>query len=78
MYAAWQRAMAAGQEPSGADLARATGRADDATGVGRRAARRYREAHAAFAATTHPTGDSPPARRPRPHNGQQPSLTGPR
>ncbi|MEJ3741738.1 hypothetical protein WEI85_00350 [Actinomycetes bacterium KLBMP 9797] len=46
MYAAWRRGVAAGQEPSGADLARAAGRSDDATGVGRRAARRYREAHA--------------------------------
>ncbi|GAA4174509.1 hypothetical protein GCM10022251_74100 [Phytohabitans flavus] len=46
MYAAWCKGVAAGQEPSGADLARAAGRFDDATGVGRRAARRYREAHA--------------------------------
>ena len=46
MYLAWQHGVAGGQEPSGVDLARAAGRADDATGVGRRAARRYREAHA--------------------------------
>ncbi len=47
MYQAWRDGVAAGQEPTGADLARAAGRADDATGVGRRAARRYRDAHAA-------------------------------
>jgi hypothetical protein len=45
MYQTWQRGLADGHEPSGVDLARAGGRADDATGVGRRAARRYREAH---------------------------------
>lgn len=42
MYAAWRDGVANGQEPSGADLARVVGRRDDATGVGRRAARRYR------------------------------------
>jgi len=47
MYRVWREGVASGQEPTGADLARATGRADDATGVGRRAARRYRDAHAA-------------------------------
>jgi Protein of unknown function (DUF2637) len=46
MYAAWRHGMANGQEPSGPDLARVVGRRDDATGVGRRAARRYRDAHA--------------------------------
>lgn len=47
MYAAWRAGVLAGREPSGADLARATGRPDDATGVGRRAARRYRRAQPA-------------------------------
>ena len=46
MYELWRRGVAAGQEPSGADLARAAGRANDASGIGRKAARRYREAHA--------------------------------
>jgi hypothetical protein len=64
MYAAWQRGVAAGQEPSGADLARTAGRPDDAPGVGRRAARRYRDAHAK-------AGHSP-----RPANGQQPFGAG--
>ena len=45
MYRAWRRGVATGQEPSGPDLARAAGRHNDATGVGRRAARRYRDAH---------------------------------
>ncbi|WP_433304389.1 DUF2637 domain-containing protein [Actinoplanes sp. CA-030573] len=45
MYRAWLQAVADGRHPSGADLARAVGRADDNTGVGRRAARRYRTAH---------------------------------
>jgi hypothetical protein len=49
MYQAWCAGVEAGQEPTGADLARAAGRADDATGIGRRAARRYRDAHAAHA-----------------------------
>ncbi len=44
MYAAWRAGLLAGREPSGADLARAAGRPDDSTGVGRRAARRYRQA----------------------------------
>jgi hypothetical protein len=43
MYAAWRASVVAGREPSGADLARAAGRPDDSTGVGRRAARRYRQ-----------------------------------
>ena len=43
MYAAWQRAVADGREPSGAELARSVGRPDDTSGVGRRAARRYRQ-----------------------------------
>jgi hypothetical protein len=42
MYAAWQRAIADGREPSGAELARSVGRPDDTSGVGRKAARRYR------------------------------------
>ncbi|MBT8225655.1 MAG: DUF2637 domain-containing protein [Dactylosporangium sp.] len=49
MYAAWQAGIADGQEPSGADLARAAGRAGDASGIGRRAVRRYRDAHATSA-----------------------------
>ena len=57
MYQAWCAGVAAGQEPTGADLARAAGRADDATGVGRRAARRYRDAHAATD-TTRRDGDA--------------------
>jgi hypothetical protein len=52
MYQAWCTGVEAGQEPTGADLARAAGRADDATGIGRRAARRYRDAHAAHASGT--------------------------
>jgi hypothetical protein len=56
MYHAWQRGVANGQEPSGADLARAAGRADDATGIGRRAARRYRDAHG----QPPPHGHTPP------------------
>ncbi|MGI5243330.1 hypothetical protein [Dactylosporangium sp. CA-139066] len=46
MYQAWRRGIASGQEPTGADLARAGGRINDNTGIGRRAARRYRNAHA--------------------------------
>ena len=46
MYAAWQRGVAAGREPSGAELARAAGRTGDGSGIGRRAVRRYRDAHA--------------------------------
>ncbi|WP_432830723.1 DUF2637 domain-containing protein [Dactylosporangium sp. CA-092794] len=45
MYAAWLQGVAAGREPNGADLARAAGRSADTSGIGRRAARRYREAH---------------------------------
>ncbi|GAA4262810.1 hypothetical protein [Dactylosporangium darangshiense] len=45
MYQAWRRGVATGQEPTGADLARAAGRVNDTTGFGRRAARRYRNAH---------------------------------
>jgi hypothetical protein len=55
MYQRWRDGLAAGREPSGADLARAAGRGDDATGVGRRAVRRYRRAHA----TTDPPVDTP-------------------
>jgi hypothetical protein len=47
MYAAWQAGLASGREPSGADLARAAGRANDASGIGRRAVRRYRETNPA-------------------------------
>ena len=44
MHRAWQQSVAAGRTPSGADLARAAGRPDDSTGIGRKAARRYRTA----------------------------------
>jgi hypothetical protein len=57
MYDTWQAGVAAGAEPSGAELARAAGRANDDSGVGRRAARRYREAHA----TAPPTAGPPDA-----------------
>jgi hypothetical protein len=50
MYQTWLDGVTAGHEPTGADLARAVGRASDSTGTGRRAARRYRNAH---------TGSSP-------------------
>jgi hypothetical protein len=50
MYQTWLDGVTAGREPTGADLARAVGRAGDSTGTGRRAARRYRNAH---------TGSSP-------------------
>ncbi|GIJ62403.1 DUF2637 domain-containing protein [Virgisporangium aurantiacum] len=43
MHAAWQRGVADGREPSGAELARAVGRPNDASGIGRKAARRYRQ-----------------------------------
>jgi hypothetical protein len=50
MYQTWLRGVANGHEPTGADLARASGRPDDSTGTGRRAARRYRDAHPEFSA----------------------------
>jgi hypothetical protein len=87
MYQAWCRAVALGQEPSGVDLARAAGRANDATGVGRRAARRYRDAHAAPPQTAAATAAPPVAAvaavphhhdraTPTPrHNGHTPTLT---
>jgi hypothetical protein len=74
MYAAWQRGVAAGQEPSGADLARTVGRPDDATGVGRRAARRYRDAYAKTSQPPRPVdgqADAAPWR----HNGHDPRTT---
>jgi hypothetical protein len=46
MYQAWLTAIADGREATGADLARAAGRDNDTAGVGRKAARRYRDAHA--------------------------------
>ncbi len=46
MYAVWQRGLADGREPSGAELARSVGRANDASGIGRKAARRYRQSNA--------------------------------
>lgn len=67
MYQAWRDALAAGREPTGADLARAAGRDNDSSGTGRRAARRYRDAHAAasqaaLAATpSQPNGHHSPA-----------------
>jgi uncharacterized protein DUF2637 len=57
MYDVWRRGVAAGRDPSGANLARAAGRSSDATGIGRRAARRYRDAHAQAAI---PTGVNAP------------------
>jgi hypothetical protein len=70
MYATWRQGMAAGQEPSGADLARATGRSGDATGAGRRAARRYRDTHAR-------AGDDP-RRNSRPGHDELGAPGGPR
>jgi uncharacterized protein DUF2637 len=55
MYELWRRGVAEGREPSGVDLARAAGRSNDANGVGRKAARRYREAHAHASASTSTT-----------------------
>ncbi len=69
MYAAWQRGIAAGREPSGVDLARAAGRSNDATGAGRRAARRYRDAHAQAA-------PSAQGRAPDPHQPPQQRSAG--
>jgi hypothetical protein len=77
MYELWRRGVAAGREPSGADLARAAGRANDASGIGRKAARRYREVHAeaqtaAVASTarfTNTHNTSPPSTAAAPHNG---------
>ena len=71
MYQAWLGGMSDGQEPSGADLARATGRPDDNTGVGRRAARRYRNAHTATHDGSDPHPSSNDGARPRRHNGHQ-------
>ena len=44
MYETWLAGIETGTEPSGSQLARAAGK-DPATGVGRKAARRYRKAH---------------------------------
>jgi len=74
MYRAWCAGVASGQEPTGADLARAAGRADDATGVGRRAARRYRDAHATTTATADARGNGNPGNGWR--NGYQLTSTG--
>ncbi|MEU7874254.1 hypothetical protein AB0B76_46855, partial [Dactylosporangium sp. NPDC049140] len=91
MYGTWRRGVARGQEPTGADLARAAGRSDDATGVGRRAARRYRNAHAkADDSSAHPayppSPEAPPGRPDRGpddgdptqwrHNGRHLNRTG--
>ncbi|MET8149109.1 DUF2637 domain-containing protein [Actinoplanes sp. NPDC049668] len=48
MYRTWLRGVEIGHEPTGAELARTAGRPDDSTGTGRRAVRRYRDAHAAY------------------------------
>jgi Protein of unknown function (DUF2637) len=61
MYAAWQRGIAGGREPSGAELARAVGRPNDASGIGRKAARRYRQIN-------RPDAEAVASRR---HNGFQ-------
>lgn len=71
MYQAWCAGVHGGQEPTGADLARAAGRADDATGIGRRAARRYRDAHAATE-----TNDGAATQGHGRHNGYQLTSTG--
>jgi hypothetical protein len=79
MYQAWCDGLASGREPTGADLARAAGRPDDATGVGRRAARRYREAHATNQATADPRARGNPADGNLGtgwHNGYQLTSTG--
>jgi hypothetical protein len=44
MYEAWLAGIETGTEPTGSQLARAAGK-DPETGVGRKAARRYRKAH---------------------------------
>lgn len=72
MYQTWRHCVASGQEPTGADLARAAGRPDDSAGTGRRAARRYRDAH-----TTHQTSTGPVApTTPRPRTQQRAAATG--
>jgi hypothetical protein len=45
MYRTWLDAVATGQTPTGVELAQATGRPNDRSGHGRRAIRRYRDAH---------------------------------
>ncbi|MCY1144000.1 DUF2637 domain-containing protein [Actinoplanes sp. Pm04-4] len=55
MYEVWLRATATGRRLSGADLARAAGRSNDNTGTGRRAARRYTDAHNHRFASTAPS-----------------------
>jgi hypothetical protein len=87
MYEVWCRGIAAGREPSGVDLARAAGRPNDASGIGRKAARRYRDAHADARAkaamatftnahTSYPQTTAAPrngAPAPWPHNGHRPN-----
>jgi hypothetical protein len=46
MYQAWRTAIATGRPATGVDLAHAAGHPHDNSGIGRRAARRYRHAHA--------------------------------
>ncbi|WP_308440526.1 hypothetical protein [Virgisporangium aurantiacum] len=45
MYRTWLEAVATGRTPTGVELARAAGRSNDRSGHGRRAIRRYRDAH---------------------------------
>ncbi|GAA0479877.1 hypothetical protein Aca07nite_87670 [Actinoplanes capillaceus] len=71
MYQTWLRGVAGGHEPTGADLARAAGRPDDSTGTGRKAARRYRDAHAEFST---PGGTTTPDNR-EPRRTPQPAGT---
>ena len=59
MYEAWLLATRTGRRISGAELARAAGRTGDSTGVGRRAARRYREAHEVSASAEHASVTTP-------------------
>jgi hypothetical protein len=51
MYQLWQQGTRTGREPTGAQLAKAIGRPDDSSGIGRRAIRRYRDARTRSSAT---------------------------
>ncbi|GIH16102.1 DUF2637 domain-containing protein [Rugosimonospora africana] len=77
MYETWRAGIAVGQEPTGADLARAAGRADDATGLGRKAARRYRDAHTAHRIAADPTShpDEPGLQKLNGHRYPQTAAT---
>jgi hypothetical protein len=70
MHRAWQQIVAAGRTPSGADLARAAGRPDDSTGIGRKAARRYRTAQQATHTTSPAAAPSETRRTQRPAAGR--------